>query len=256
MLDRDALTRVIQGGMFSRALLLLLLVLNVGVAAWWLLRPADAPPAMVAAPAAPRLRLVGEPMPAAIRSAPLSAPATLRTPAAPASVATATSPVPPATMQREAVTAETTRCLRLGPFASDDALAHAQAAVQPLATRMRTATVPASTRGWRVWLPPLADRDAAQAMAARIAAAGFSDYYVMPNGAEANSIALGRYGNEDSALRRQAQLQAAGFAAQAQALGATTRWIDIAIPAATDDADLRANSGAAQSRALDCARLH
>ena len=242
--------------MFSRALLLLLLVLNIGVAAWWLLRPADTPPAMVAAPAAPRLRLVGEPMPAAIRSAPLSAPASLQPPAAPASVATATSAVTPTALQSGAASADATRCLRLGPFASDDALAHAQTALQPLATRMRTATVPASSRGWRVWLPPLADRDAAQAMAARIAAAGFSDYYVMPNGAEASSIALGRYGNEDSALRRQAQLQAAGFAAQAQPLGATTRWIDIAIAASTDDAALRANSGAAQSRTLDCARLH
>ena len=153
-------------------------------------------------------------------------------------------------------TVSASRCLRLGPFASDAALARAQAALRPLATRMSVATVPASSRGWRVWLPALPDRDAAQAMATRIAAAGFSDYYVVPDGAEANSIALGRYGNEDSARRRLAQLQAAGFAAQAEALGAVTRWIDIAATSATDDAALRAGSGAAQSRVLDCARLH
>lgn len=157
---------------------------------------------------------------------------------------------------RVIATNDATRCLRLGPFASDADLAHAQSSLQPLATRITVATVPASSRGWRVWMPPLADRDAARAMAARIVAAGFSDYYIVPNGEEANSIALGRYGNEDSAQRRQAQLQAAGFAAQAQALGVATRWIDIATTTASDDAALRARSGATQSRALDCARVH
>ena len=136
------------------------------------------------------------------------------------------------------------------------ALAHAQSTLQPRVARMAVATVPASARGWRVWLPPLADRGAAQAMATRIGAAGFSDYYVVPDGADANSIALGRYGNEDAARRRMAQLQAAGFAAQAEAMGVVTRWIDVATVTATDEAALRAASGAAQSRALDCARLH
>jgi hypothetical protein len=51
-------------------------------------------------------------------------------------------------------------------------------------------------------------------------------------------------------------MQAAGFAAQAEPLGPVTRWIDIATAAAPDDAALRTRSGAAQSRALDCARLH
>lgn len=237
--------------MFSRALLLLLLVLNVGVAAWWLLRPEPLPVVDVLPPAAPRLQLVGETTAAA------------RTPAASAtaSVARAAStsmPITPASVPASApgTTATAMRCLRLGPFASDAALARAQSTLQPRVARMAVATVPASARGWRVWLPPLADRGAAQAMATRIGAAGFSDYYVVPDGADANSIALGRYGNEDAARRRMAQLQAAGFAAQAEAMGVVTRWIDVATAAATDEAALRAASGAAQSRALDCARLH
>jgi hypothetical protein len=226
--------------MFPRALLLLLLVLNAGVAAWWLLRPAPPPPAMELPPAAPRLQLVAE-----VASG--SRPPATRTLPAPAST-TVSNVV--------ATAASATHCVRLGPFDSDTALARAQAALRPQVARLVVATVPASSRGWRVWLPPLADRDAAQAMAARIAAAGFSDYYVMPDGGEANSIALGRYGNAESAQRREAALQAAGFAAQAQALGVATRWIDIAGNAAIDDAVLRASSGARQSRALDCASLH
>ena len=228
--------------MFSRALLLLLLVLNVGVAAWWLLRPAPPPPTVELPPSAPRLRLVIE------VAAPSRLPA-MRTLAAPASTS-----VPNAVAL--AADADSTHCLRLGPFDSDAALARAQSALRPQVARLVVTTLPASSRGWRVWLPPLADREAAQAMAARIAAAGFSDYYVMPNGTEANSIALGRYGNAESAQRREAALQAAGFAAQAQPLGVVTRWIDIAGNAAIDDAALRAGSGARQSRALDCASLH
>lgn len=229
--------------MVARALLLLLLVLNVGVAAWWLLRPAD-PPAAIALPGtAPWLRLAGE-LPVASASIASSTAASM--PRAAATVAAAQAPAKAAAM----------RCVRLGPFASDAALAHAQSALQPLVRRMAVASVPASSHGWRVWLPPQASRDAAQAMATRIGAAGFSDYYVVPDGSEANSIALGRYGNAESAQRRQAQLQAAGFAAQAEALGAVTRWIDVESLPATDDAGLRAGSGAAQARALDCTRLH
>ena len=240
--------------MFSRALLLLLLVLNVGVAAWWLLRPEPLPVVDVLPPAAPRLQLVGETTAAAGKPA-ASATASAARAAVPASTSMPSAPASvPATAP--GTTATAMRCLRLGPFASDATLAHAQSTLQPRVARMAVATVPASARGWRVWLPPLADRGAAQAMATRIGAAGFSDYYVVPDGADANSIALGRYGNEDAARRRMAQLQAAGFAAQAEAMGVVTRWIDVATATATDEAALRAASGAAQSRALDCARLH
>jgi len=242
---------VIQNRMFSRALLLLLLVLNVGVAAWWLLGPDAVPVAEVLAPAAPRLQLVGEPTAAARMPPRAMVTATPPVPAIASAPAPAASTSIPATAP--ATTANAMSCMRLGPFANDEALAHARTALQPLVTRMTVATVPASSRGWRVWLPPLADRDAAQAMATRIGAAGFTDYYVVPEGAEANSIALGRYGNKASAQRRQAHLQAAGFAARAEALGAVTRWIDVASTA--DDAALRAGSGAAQSHVLDCARL-
>jgi hypothetical protein len=231
--------------MFPRALLLLLLVLNAGVAAWWLLRP-PAPPAALELPStAPRLRLVAEVAPAARPTAP-SVPAAAASTTLPHAASVAT----PAT----AVAPE--RCLRLGPFDSDAALASAQSALRPQVARLAVATLPASARGWRVWLPALADRAAAQAVAARIAAAGITDYYIVADGDEANSIALGRYGNAESAQRRQAQLQAAGVAAQAQPLGGSVRWIDVAVHAADNDAALRASSGARQSRTLDCARLH
>ena len=68
--------------------------------------------------------------------------------------------------------------------------------------------------GWRVYLPRLPSPDAAQAIAARIGEAGFSDYLVVRDGADANTIALGRYGSEDAARRRSVALRAAGFPAR------------------------------------------
>ena len=70
-------------------------------------------------------------------------------------------------------------------------------------------------------------------MAERIKAAGISDWYLLNEGADANGIALGRYGSEESARRREAELRAKGIAAQAEPLGDTTAqsWLDARLPA-------------------------
>ena len=79
-----------------------------------------------------------------------------------------------------------------------------------------------------MFLPALPTRDEARALGERIKAAGISDWYVMNEGDQANSIALGRYGSEDAARRREADLRAKGFAAQAAPLGnrAPQWWLD------------------------------
>ena len=129
---------MIQNRMFSRALLLLLLVLNVGVAAWWLLRPEPLPVVDVLPPAAPRLQLVGETTAAAGKPA-ASATASAARAAVPASTSMPSAPASvPATAP--GTTATAMRCLRLGPFASDAALAHAQSTLQPRVARMAVAT--------------------------------------------------------------------------------------------------------------------
>ncbi len=76
--------------------------------------------------------------------------------------------------------------------------------------------------GWRVYLPRLPSAEAAQATAARIGEAGFGDYLVVREGADANTIALGRYGSEAAALRRSAALRAAGFPARCARIPPTT----------------------------------
>jgi hypothetical protein len=227
--------------MLTRALILLLLVLNVGVGAWWVLAPHDVPTQPMPPRTAPRLQLLGE-GPARSQPAP-----TVPSPVAPTTVAPA---APAATASGDV------QCWRFGPFSDAAALSHAQTWLQSRTARISVASVPAPGRGWRVWLPPLADHDTAQAMAQQIVAAGFSDYYVVPTGAEANSIALGRYGNADAAQRRQAALQAAGFDAKAEPLGATTQWIAVAAAPGFDAEAARAAIGAVQRETLDCTQLH
>ena len=231
--------------MLLRATIVILVMLNLGAAAWWLLRPvvASATETQAVAADAPRLRLVGEPV---VAIAPAPAPAALlpATPPAQPEVATAVAP---------ATTSEV--CLRFGPFAETTARDAARAALSAVGVSALTRDSPArSARGWKVAMPALASREEAVAMAERIKAAGISDLYVMNEGADANSIALGRFGSEDAARRREAELRGKGFAAQATALGDTQAqaWLDARLPAATNQASL---AGVGPSRGIDCATL-
>ncbi len=106
-----------------------------------------------------------------------------------------------------------------------------------------------------VSMPPLADREAAQSMAARLRAAGFNDLIVIGEGPDANGIALGRFGSEDNARRHQAALQAKGFTAQIVPVGGdggAQFWLDVRAPAGFDASAQRTRLSAAQARPRDC----
>jgi hypothetical protein len=227
--------------MFSRALIVLLLVLNVGVAAWWAVRAVPQPPAVVQPEGIARLQLLRE-MPPGARPKP-------RAPVAPPAVAATTTPVEPVAVAPQ--------CFSFGPYADAAAASAARARLQPLVQRIAPRAQAAPARGWRVYLPRLPTLDAAQAMAQRIAAAGFSDYLVLREGADANSIALGRYGSEGAARERVARLVAAGFPARAEPLpgGSATTWLDVAAAAGFDAARAQALASAPQRAPLDCTRL-
>ena len=288
-----------------RALLVLLVMLNFGVATWWLLRPAPRAPAPWTQPAdVPRLQLLGEraggvdamastgpadaagnggaggdagggdgdvadasggasataaaaaddgasPAPGSVAGVVAPPGATQAPPSAPASV-----PVAGTASATPASPAAAMRCVSFGPFSDAGAVATARAALQPLgAARMRVRDVIDAPRGWRVVMAAQADRAAADALAARIRDAGFDDLLVVPSGDEANSIALGRYGSEPAARRRESALRTAGFPAQAQPLGdaSTRHWLDVAAGAGFDAASARTAAGTAQVRDVDCA---
>ncbi|ALN87710.1 sporulation related domain protein [Lysobacter capsici] len=244
--------------MLVRALIVLLIALNLGVAAWWIARPArPAPPREQLPLGVARLRMVDEPRSAAkpqavapakatAAAAPAaSSPAPLPASAAPASSTPTTAaekpPTPPAASPpaTSAVATATPlpttpastpapiapppeakpQCFSIGPFADTAAAAEARAKLQPLAQKLATRTQ-AGTSNARGWrvYMPQASAEAAQATAQRIRAAGFSDLFVM-SGSEANAIALGRFRSEESARKRGAELSAAGFTARVEALG-------------------------------------
>lgn len=245
--------------MLVRALVVLLLVLNVGVATWWALRTPAAPNAGYEPPlGVAKLQLVSEARPVATPAASTTAPASVPPPKpAVASTSTPTAPAAPAPTQRAAPPAVAARCFSVGPFNDASAAANARDLLLAVSTKV----VPreqstGSARGWRVYLPAAATLEEAQATAQRIAAAGFNDFFVVRQGGEANSIALGRYRNEDSARRRAQTLTAAGFAARAEPLGdgRTTVWLDLV---ANDNFDpARAQAAVlAPARPLDCARI-
>ncbi|MBJ6978883.1 MULTISPECIES: SPOR domain-containing protein [unclassified Luteimonas] len=277
----------------ARALLVLLVMLNFGVATWWVLRPGPLPPTPWApAEGVPTLRLPGEPVrdgddaasgsaaaggagdvaaavgstgsgvappePASGADGTIAAAGTdLRDAAiADAGASGATGASNPAATTPQLPPESPLRCMSFGPYADAASVAAARGALQPLgATRTRVRDVIDAPRGWRVTMAAQADRAAADALAAKIRAAGFDDLLVVPSGDEANAIALGRYGSEPAARRRESTLRAAGFPARAQPLGeATTRyWLDLAAGPAFDAAAARAAAGASDARTIDCA---
>ncbi|MFT4256325.1 MAG: SPOR domain-containing protein [Pseudoxanthomonas sp.] len=243
--------------MLIRALIVLLVVLNLGMAAWWMSRPAPPPPAPPAQPqGVARLQLLAE-APIVPTTAPVEPPAPPPSEPAPATetatpataIASASTPEKPATPPPQ--------CFSLGPFADADATRKAIAALTGARGKVREAKG-SSSGNYSVYLPPAASRDEAQALAKRIGDAGFDDFLIVRDNDMANGIALGVYRSPEGAQRRQAALLAAGFPAQIRepATSAPSQWwADITGAPGQNAAQARAKAGAAQSRALDCATL-
>lgn len=204
--------------MLPRALLVLLAVMNLGVALWWVMHP-TAPPVrpVVEVPAGvPELRLLSE---AAATDAPAAPPV---------------------------------RCHRFGPYSDPALLAAAREAAAGLSTDFEVVTVPgAAPAAWRVAATPPPDGDTA-ALASRIAAAGFDDYMIVAEGAEAGSIALGRFSTPEAAVRRQQALRDAGFASQVHPVGGNTDWLHVVLPEGQSQAGARALLKALQAEPVPC----
>ena len=266
--------------MLIRALLILLIVLNLGVAIWWVARDDDAGEAPIVQPeGVARLRLLSEGAPAVVAKAstpaqqtPVPTPAAAtpppvtETPPAQASAATAPqtqapSPPTPAEPAPAATTAPAAaRCFAFGPFESAEQAKEARAQLQSQVMRLHErAATPAAARGWRVTMGVPGNRDAAQVVASRIAAAGFDDFFITADGDTSSVIALGRYGSERAARNRESALHAAGFTdARAEPLGGSAQaqiWIDVLAPTAFEANAARRVAGATRADAIDCATV-
>ena len=237
-------------------MIVMLVMLNLGVGIWWAVRPSERAEvaATTARADAPTLRLLNEapppvasPAPAAVDA--VTTPQVAATPAVETPAAPAPVPEPEAPVQAAPV------CLRFGPFdstAARDAARNTLAGLGVQGVPRESTARPA--RGWKVSIAPQASREAAVALAERIKAAGVSDLYVMGEGDDTNSIALGRFGSEQAARRREAELQGKGFPAQASPLGGSPAqwWLDVRLPA---NADRAAVAAFGPSRPVPCDTL-
>ncbi|MEN5116678.1 SPOR domain-containing protein [Luteimonas sp. TWI662] len=226
--------------MLLRAIVLLLVILNLGVAAWWALRDTPAESAPLPTETAPTLTLL-----------------------APQAASPGPVPLAEAFEGEEAAAldgdsdgdaAAALRCVALGPFADAAAREAARRRLAGDGVRVFAREVAVAPRGWRVWLPPQRDRAAADAVAARLRAAGIEDQYVIADGDDAHGIALGRFDSEAPARARVEALRAAGFAAQAEPIGGQVQpWLDALVDAVTADAALRTRTGAPRAEPGHCA---
>lgn len=275
--------------MLVRALLVVLTILNLGVAAWWAMQPPTPP--SVPMPAVPAgvatLQLVNEapapaaaPTPAAAAPAETqdatavaadaaeSAPAPASVPAATTTTAPVTAPAPPAApapaptqAQAEPAAkpaADAAVCLSVGPYADRDA---AQAAVATLAAgaprpRLRE-DADSGVTSFRVVLPTIGGEDGLKQATERIVAAGIRDYYPLRQGETGNAIALGQYRSREGAERRRQELARAGFNADLipSGGGQSRWWLDLRADSAAQATTLRRQFGAARQRTVDCATL-
>ncbi|MGY0504976.1 SPOR domain-containing protein [Luteimonas sp. e5] len=247
--------------MIGRMLLVALLVLNLGVAAWWWLhRPVPPPAGPALDPGIPTLELVED----AIEEAePASRPGAAVDDEEAAMEAPPESEVAPVAAAPNPAAEAVPVCAAFGPYADRAAAEAARSRLSAADARgslREVATAPAAgtTRGYNVYLPPLADREAASAMAERLRAAGFNDLMLINQGERANGIALGRFGNEANARRHQATLRARGFAAEVAPIvtegeaPSTQFWLDVRAAAGFDPVAQRTRLGAAQVQRRRC----
>lgn len=172
--------------MLSRVIVLLLVVLNIGAAAWIAstYRPVEAP-RDTADPGVPRLVLLSE------RDG---------------------SPSPEVPRGNVAVPVADLSCTSIGPFSNQADLRRAMAVLSPLTQRLQfRETMSSQSRGWWVYLPPFASREAAIDAARGLREQGVSDYYVITAGDDQNTVSLGLFRERANAEQRHAQLLASGL---------------------------------------------
>ncbi|MDR6936901.1 SPOR domain-containing protein [Luteibacter sp. 3190] len=245
--------------MLLRLLFVLLIALNIAVAAWLLLGDSGTPAIDPNDGGVPKLKLLAElPEPAATTPAPATsartaAPAapekstSVALPAMPAKAASAppVAPKPPATVAKaDAATADAPnaptsprrsyRCLAIGPFANQVDLRAARGAIASRTVRSRQRQEQTSeSRGWRVFLPAQPTREQALAQARRLEAKGIKDYFVVTaQGELQNSVALGLFHDPANARKRRDEVVAAGFPARMSERTETTPvwWLDVVVP--------------------------
>lgn len=190
-----------------------LVLANIGMWMWanWYKEPPLEARREAQAPIAPeKMRLLTEP---GVRAAPRPTP-----PANPAPVVTAAP-----------------ECLRLGPFTDAATVAEAEKKLTPYSAEIsrHTEEIQAVT-GYRVYLPPLPSREAAERQRTELTRLGFRDHALIQEAGLENAISLGWFSVEANAETRVRELAAKHVSARIQPLQQPRPryWLDVRAPAA------------------------
>ncbi len=128
-----------------------------------------------------------------------------------------------------AAVAASVSCASLGPFRNP---AQAEAAAGVLARqgvtgwrRQQEERAPS----YRVYIPSLASREAAERRRAQLARLGFKDHYVIDEAGRENAISLGVFAVEQNAVALKERLATKTIDAEVEALDSvqTTHWVDV-----------------------------
>ena len=197
-----------------RALIVLLVCMNLGVGAWWAFHREPPPPDL---PATERgiasLELLSE----AERRGQLEGVAELNVAPEPLS--------------------DFPLCQSLGPFTTPADLRRAMDRLTPLVGRIQFREVPtAALRGYRVYLPAAGNRAQALDTARALSLKGVTDYYVVTAGDQQNTISLGIFRDLANAQARRDELARIGYNAivEARTEQVAQWWVDIAARADFD----------------------
>ena len=129
-------------------------------------------------------------------------------------------------------------CFHIGPFAETTLVTQAEAKLSELSLGFarRTEEIKIIT-GYRVTLPPLATKEAAESKRQELTRLGFKDHAVIQEEGWQNAISLGLFSVEANAMARVRELAAKGVEAKAQPLtqNRTHYWLDLIAPVSPEN---------------------
>jgi len=129
-------------------------------------------------------------------------------------------------------------CFHIGPFAETARVTQAEAKLGELHLGFARRSEETKTiTGYRVTLPPLASREAAERKRQELTRLGFKDHAVIQEEGWHNAISLGLFSVEANAMARVRELAAKGVEAKAQPLtqSRTRYWLDLIAPVSPEN---------------------
>jgi hypothetical protein len=129
-------------------------------------------------------------------------------------------------------------CFHLGPFAETARVSQAEAKLNELHLGfVRRSEETKTITGYRVTLPPLASREAAERKRQELTRLGFKDHAVFQEEGWHNAISLGLFSVEANATARVRELAAKGVEASMQPLtqNRTHTWLDLIAPVSPEN---------------------